>query len=139
LARQFYGVPLSENSIHAINAPWSKELSSVYLQEFYVENIPTEKVLECFPWLAERMVHLLETMENWKPKTFGELFIPGYMDRTSWWIAMFGIFFGFMSVLLVVLSGYQIYLGQRALYLSQQQINVALQAFQLQFNTTTTV
>jgi hypothetical protein len=51
---------------------------------------------------------------------------------------MFGIFFGFMSVLGLVLNGYQIYVGQWALYLSQQQINIALQAFQLQFNSTTT-
>ena len=64
--------------------------------------------------------------------------MTGYIDPTSWWVAMFGIFFGFMSVLGLVLSGYQIYLGQRALYLSQQQINIALQAFQLQLNTTTT-
>jgi len=136
LARRFYGVPLDEKRRY--DDDWSNELSGVWLHRCEVENAPTADVLERFPYFANRMVHLLESMENWKPKTFRELFIPGYIDRTSWWIAMFGIFFGFMSVLGLVLNGYQIYVGQRALHLSQQQINIALQAFQLQLNTTTT-
>ena len=131
-------MPLDEKRLPLNSDGWSKELSGVWLKRCEVENAPTADVLERFPHFAGRMVHLLESMENWKPKTFRELFIPGYVDRTSWWIAMFGIFFGFMSVLGLVLNGYQIYLGQRAVYLSQQQINIALQAFQLQFNSTTT-
>lgn len=138
IARKFYGVPLD-----GIDSRWTEELLSVHLDTCKIENVPMETALQDFPWLGERMIHLLETMENWKPTTFHELFTPGYVDRTSWWIAMFGIFFGFMSVLGLVLNAYQIFLGQRAISLSQQQINlaqqqisVALKALQLQFNTT---
>jgi hypothetical protein len=140
LARKFYGVPFAASGTPA---HWTEELLSVHLNPFEIENVPMETALQDFPWLGERMIHLLETMENWKPTTFHELFTPGYVDRTSWWMAMFGIFFGFMSVLGLVLNAYQIFLGQRAISLSQQQINlaqqqisVALKALQLQFNTT---
>ena len=135
IARKFYGVPFSCNIFST--AHWTEELLSIYLNQLQIENVPMERALQDFPWLGERMIHLLETMENWKPTTFHELFTPGYVDRTSWWIAMFGIFFGFLSVFGLALNAYQIYLGQRALYLSQQQINVALKALQLQFNITT--
>jgi hypothetical protein len=130
LARRFYGVPVFKWTEHyVLRDIWWEELSHVHLNPFDAENVPIAQLLDKFPWLAERMVHVLETMENWKPKTFRELFIPGYIDRTTGWIAMFGIFFGFVSVFGLVLNGYQIYLGQR-------QMEIALKTFALQFNAT---
>jgi len=130
LARRFYGVPVFKWKEYLdLSNFWWEELSHIQLDPFDAENVPIAELLEKFPWLAERMVHLLETMENWKPKTFRELFISGYIDRTTWWIAMFGIFFGFVSLFGLILNGYQIYLGQR-------QMEIALKTFALQFNAT---
>lgn len=84
-------------------------------------NASTAKVLKEFPLLGRRMVHLLEQMEGWKPRSFRELFIPGYAARMDWWVAMFAIFFGIISVLGLGLSGYQAFVGQR-------QLSIALQA-----------
>ena len=99
--------------------------------EVNVDNVPTATILKKFPYLAPRMVHLLVRMENWRPRAFRELFIPSYTDRTTWWVAMFGIFFGVMSVFSVALSAYQAVVGQR-------QLSIALQALAAQLNGTVT-
>lgn len=112
LGERFYGVPLIERPDWKPN-DWIRTLKYVWKGNFVVENIPTAKVLKEFPYLAPRLVQLLERMENWKPRTFPELFIPGYVDRTNWWVAMFGIFFGVITVLDLVLNAYQVYLAQR--------------------------
>jgi hypothetical protein len=125
LASDFYGLPFRE-SVSAdrwATAPdfMSKPGCSYREDVVTVENMPAEKILQQFPYYAPRMVHLLECMENWKPRTFREVFIPAYVDRTNWYVSMFAIFFGIMSVLGLALNTYQMYLGQR-------QLTVALQA-----------
>src|SRR5271170_1420715 len=132
LARHFYGVPLDTY----IDEFWSEGLLAIYSKPFTdIKSKPVAEALKSFPILAPRLVHLLERMENWKPETFHELFIQAYTDRTNWWVAMFRIFVGLMSVLGLALNAYQIFLGQRVLYLGQRQIDIALKAFALQFNT----
>lgn len=74
-----------------------------------------------FGLLAPRIVHLLRRMETWRPRTFREMFIPGYATRMDWWVAMFAIAFGVVSVLGLGIGVYQLYLGQR-------QLSVALEA-----------
>ena len=90
---------------------------------FKVENMPAEEILEQFPYYAPRLVHLLERMENWKPRKFSEVFIPAYVDRTTWYVSMFAIFFGTISILGLVLNAYLIYLTQRQLDVTLQALN----------------
>lgn len=136
LGEHFYGVPmkivgisrLAGETIQSNMEPVS--IMCIYPElEVDVDNVPTATILEKFPYLAPRMVHLLERMENWSPRTFRELFIPSYTNRNNWWVAMFGLFFGVMSVMSMGLSTYQAVVGQR-------QLAVALQAFALQLNST---
>jgi hypothetical protein len=62
-------------------------------------------------------------MEAWRPRSFRELFIPGYSGRFDWWIAMFGAFFGIVTILGLGLSGYQAYVGQRQLAVALLALN----------------
>ena len=64
-------------------------------------------------------------MENWKPHIFREVFIPAYVDRTTWYVSMFAIFFGTISILALVLNVYLIYITQRQLEVSLQALNAA--------------
>lgn len=77
--------------------------------------LPAAKLLEQFPYLAPRMVYLLQRMENWTPRTFGDLFIPAYNARMDWWVSMFAIFFGIMSIVGLAFGAVQTYLAQRQL------------------------
>jgi len=54
-------------------------------------------------------------MENWRPRTFRELFIPGYSGRLDWWVAMFAIFFGATSIVGLGIVCYQAAVGQKQL------------------------
>jgi hypothetical protein len=111
IAEEFYGVDWEELFM------WLKFDGEVLedgpwwgLKVDYV--LGRDKVLEQFPYLAPRLVNLLEKMENWGPRTVWELGTPGYKDRVSWWAAIFGLFFGCVSMLLVFLSIYQAVLIQ---------------------------
>jgi len=78
-----------------------------------------------FPIFGPRIIHLLRSMEQWHPRTFRELFIPGYSGRLDWWVAMFGAFIGIIAILSLGISCYQSVLGQK-------QVNLAVQSLNLQ-------
>jgi hypothetical protein len=128
LASDFYGLPFRSEASADF---WATAPDRMYKPgvRYYredvvkVENMPAEKILQRFPYYAPRMVHLLERMENWKPHTFREVFIPAYVDRTNWYVSIFAIVFGIMSVLGLALNAYQIYLGQRQLAVALQALN----------------
>ena len=48
---------------------------------FFWDRGATDDIIAQFPYFGARMVHLLEQMEYWKPRTPNELLIPGYPDR----------------------------------------------------------
>ena len=96
-----------------------------HAREIDADNAPTAKILKEFPLLAPRMVHLLQRMETWRPRTFRELFITAYSTRMDWWVSMFVIIFGVISVLSLVLGIYQAFVGQK-------QLSVALEALAMQ-------
>ena len=56
------------------------------------------------------LAYLRERMKAWKPRTFQELFIPGYYDRLTWFTAIFGLVFGIIGTLSLVASVVQIWL-----------------------------
>jgi hypothetical protein len=78
-------------------------------------NAPAEDTIAQFPYFGARMVHLLEQMEYWKPRTPNELLIPGYPDRMGYYVASFGFFIGIVAVATLGLSGYQTSLAYRSL------------------------
>jgi hypothetical protein len=104
LAHNFYDVYRMRTSMYGLD-----------FTPITIDNVPVAEILKCFPYLGPRIVHLLERMDNWSPRGFRQLFIPSYTDRSNWWIAMFGLFFGFMSIVVVILNILLVYLGWRQL------------------------
>jgi hypothetical protein len=66
--------------------------------EFWV-NYGTGQHLGDFPAFRFHLAHIQERMQQWKPRKFSELFIPGYFDRLSWFTAVFGLVFGVIGAL----------------------------------------
>jgi hypothetical protein len=112
---QFYGAPIGEYCEHY--GRFKVDLD----EKFEVDYVPTDEVLEMFPYLAPRLVNLLEKMEHWSPQTFRELTIPGYADRLSWWGALFAFFFGLISIFVLAVSIYSAILIQLQLNLMRNQ------------------
>jgi hypothetical protein len=81
--------------------------------------------LRDFEIFGDRIAHILRKMEDWKPRTFRELFIVGYKGRFEWWVAIFGIFVGFVSILILAM-------GIWAAVAAQKQYNLALKEAALQ-------
>jgi hypothetical protein len=75
--------------------------------------------LRDFEIFGDRIAHILRKMEDWKPRTFRELFIYGYKGRFEWWVAVFGVFVGFVSLLILAM-------GIWAAVAAQKQYNLAL-------------
>jgi len=48
------------------------------LKRFQYGRLPN---LSDFHYLKPQIVYLLRSMEHWRPRTFRELFIPGYSGR----------------------------------------------------------
>jgi hypothetical protein len=75
--------------------------------------------LRDFEVFGDRIAHILRKMEDWKPRTFRELFIYGYKGRFEWWVAMFGVFVGVVSILVLAM-------GIWATVAAQKQYDLAL-------------
>jgi hypothetical protein len=72
-------------------------------------------------------------MRDWKPRTFSELTHPGYYDRFGWYTAIFGVVFGVLGALSLIVSGIQLVYAVLAIRLAQRSIDLQLQ----QMNITT--
>lgn len=85
----------------------------------------TNKVLEArdFSILHPRIILLLRSMEEWKPRTLRDFFISGYSRRLDWWVAMFALIVGAISFLSLAVSFYQAVLGRKQLSLAQEGKN----------------
>jgi len=83
----------------------------------------TSSNISNFHFFGPRIIYLLQAMENWRPRTFREIFICGYAARRDWWFAMFAIFFGFVTILGLGLSAYQAYLAQMQVALALKALN----------------
>lgn len=64
--------------------------------------------LRQFRHYRTRLAYLQEQMKAWKPRRFTELFTPGYYDRFTWFIAIFGLVFGVIATLSLVTSIIQV-------------------------------
>ena len=101
-----FNLQVGNQKVPRASVSWNRSLSkarrtmpAIYLPTFLAinrtraDNAPFVSILDEFPYLAPRIVHLLEQMENWRPRMFRELFVPeGYSDRSNWWVSMFAIF-----------------------------------------------
>jgi hypothetical protein len=65
-------------------------------------------------------------MRDWKPRTFSELVRPGYYDRFAWYTAIFGIVFGTLGALSLVVSCVQLGLAVVALNVAQKSIELQM-------------
>jgi hypothetical protein len=90
-----------------------KEIVRKSESEIRIENVPAIKVLKEYPYFATRMVYLLERMEKWNPRTFRQLFVPSYGHRRDWFLGIFGLFFGLVSIISLVLLGYQKFIWEK--------------------------
>ena len=72
------------------------------------------------------LAYLHQQMLGWKPRSFSELFIPGYSDRLGWYTAIFAIVFGVLGLLSVVTSIVQMGLALVALQVSQEQLRLQI-------------
>jgi hypothetical protein len=97
------------------------DVTSVSLRDHVFDQ--TSSNISNFRFFGTRIVYILQAMEDWRPHTFCEIFIPGYADRRDWWVAMFAIFFGFITVLGLGLTAYQAYLAQRQVVLALAALN----------------
>jgi hypothetical protein len=52
--------------------------------------------------------YLQEQMYVWKPRTLRKLFTPGYYNRGAWFINFFGICFGIIASIALVISVIQL-------------------------------
>lgn len=90
----------------------------------YPENPNRVHELSDFSILRPRILRLFRCMDEWKPRTFQELFISGYSGRLEWWVAMFAGFVGIISLLSLAVSCYQAFLGQRQLTVTLEGSNI---------------
>lgn len=60
--------------------------------------------LSRFTHYLERLAYLQEQMKGWRPRRFVELFTPGYYDRFTWFMAIFGLVFGTIAALNLAIS-----------------------------------
>lgn len=80
IGMQFYGSRLDDGR-KAREAFYVYDAQRGFFAPLKVNSIAKEKMLKQFPYLAPRMVNLLEKIENWSPRSAGELLTPGYTNR----------------------------------------------------------
>jgi hypothetical protein len=79
-----------------------------------LEDMTTGQHLRDFPAYRFHLAYLQQSMQQWKPRSFSELFSPGYFDRLSWFTAVFGLVFGLIGLLSLVTSVIQVALAVAA-------------------------
>lgn len=117
LGERFYGRPIlgHTNALYRRRLLFNKLRIDNQTEEVEVNLLSPYILPEFseFPIFAPRICHLLRSMEEWRPRTFRELFIPGYSKRLDWWVAMFGVFIGIIAILSLGISCYQAVLAQK--------------------------
>lgn len=109
LGEHLYGVPIN-----------GKGTFSVRLTGDFDGRLPN---ISEFRLLGPRIKYLLRAMEMWRPRRFREVFIPAYSGRMDWWVAMFAIFFGVISILSLGFTVYQSVLSQKQLKAALDALN----------------
>jgi hypothetical protein len=74
-----------------------------------------------FKYFRLQLGYLQEQMRAWKPRTLRELFTPGYYDRGAWFIAIFGIGFGIIAFIALIISVIQLGIAIVILKLAYEQ------------------
>jgi hypothetical protein len=78
--------------------------------------------LNRFRHFRDWISYLRDQIRVWKPRTWREMFVPGYYDRFAWFVAIFGMVFGFIASLGLLASIVQIGLGVAQLRVVYQQL-----------------
>jgi hypothetical protein len=84
------------------------------------DNQLEKATLEHFRFYTPHLAVLQAQMSDWKPRTFRDLFVPGYKDRFTWFTAFFGLGIGIIGILSLVASIIQIAIAVVALKASNQ-------------------
>lgn len=79
--------------------------------------------LNRFRHFRDQISYLREQMRVWKPQTWREMLVPGYYDRFAWFVAIFGMVFGFIASLGLLASIVQIGLAVAQLQAAYQQLD----------------
>jgi hypothetical protein len=122
IAKKFYGTTIIRQRRLDISESGPTIVACVALDDRFGGRFPSLRDFEIF---GDRMAHILRRMEDWKPHTFRELFVNGYKGRFEWWVAMFGVFVGVISILVLGM-------GIWAAVVAQKQYNLALKLAALQ-------
>jgi hypothetical protein len=118
LGEWLYGCPIKHED------QFGDELKTcIYLRKgelnSYSSNIANYK------YFGPRIRHLLHSMEQWRPRSYRELFIPSYTSRLDWAVAMAALFFGIVSLLGLFFTVWQAVVGQRQSTLALQALETA--------------
>ena len=103
------------------------------LHKFH-QNYKRHPELQDFSIFRPHLALLQLRMRDWKPRTFSELVKPAYYDRLGWYTAIFGVVFGVLGALSLIVSGVQLGVAVVALKVAQKSIELQL----LQMNMSTT-
>jgi hypothetical protein len=88
--------------------------------------------LEQFQHYRFHLASLQRQMNEWKPQTVRELFIPGYKDRFAWWTTIFAASIGLFGKIGLVASIIQTVVAFQSYNVSVQALNISLEALRLQ-------
>ena len=96
IGTKFYGAPINDDE------SYFRDLDRrIFLDLGSTDSLLGIKDFEIF---GKRIVIILNAMEEWHPRNFWQLFTIGYTDRMTWWVAMFGMFFGVISILIFMVG-----------------------------------
>jgi hypothetical protein len=84
----------------------------------FEEQVPS---ITDFKIFGARIIHIQQSVEEWRPRNFWELFAAEYKGKLELYATVFTFFFGIISIFILIVGCYQAYLGYR-------QFQVALQA-----------
>lgn len=86
-----------------------------------------------FPIYGRHLLHLSKQMQEWKPRSLGDLLIAAYRDRLAWFTAVFGLVFGFLGLFALFMGILQTAVGivtlqatWETIKLQKQQMNITV-------------
>jgi len=91
------------------------------------KNYKRHPELQDFTVFRPHLALLQQRMRDWKPRTFSELTCPAYYDRFGWYTAIFGVVFGVLGALSLIVSGIQLAYAIVAINLARRSIELQLQ------------
>lgn len=80
--------------------------------------------LGAFEIFVPHLSQVQKQMQDWKPQSFWDFFIPGYNDRVAWITAITGVLFGILGIIWGLAAMIQAITGAIALKISYDSLNL---------------